>query len=342
LLSGYVIGLTNTEKFSSQRAAQYLTRRGIRLIPIYWIVVSLSVIVSPRDNMPTILGNLFFLQVFAVPVLQSNPILWTLNYEVIYYFIFLLIWLIRPRVITLVFGSLAISTVGWFMPQLPQLIPSYAAGGIFWLLGLWLVWKVDPSPTNSNKFPLVSYFLLLLATNNLNTGLIILKGLGFPNSAPGAVNLSDLALLPICLVIFSEVTHRRFRGYKWLRLICFFIPVMNILFLLSIGRLFENYSWIASAIFTVLAIALLPIRNSTNILFKLAPIGRISYAFYILHMPMMKLVHDYFPYQGTIWSFSLRLLVWFLITIGVSMLLELVMQPAVKRKLYQRFYPNKV
>jgi peptidoglycan/LPS O-acetylase OafA/YrhL len=342
LLSGYVIGLTNTAKFSLQKAIRYLIRRGIRLIPIYWLAVSFSALLLQNFSMLTILGNLGFLQNLLVPVLPSNSILWTLNYEVIYYLIFPLIWWLQPRVTFLLFGAFAISTVGWFTPQLPQLLSSYASGWIFWLIGLWFVWKVNPAPSNSTRIPLLSYLLLLIATNNLSTGVIILNGIGFPNLVAGAVNLSDMALLPICVLIFSEITHRRFWGYKGLRLVCLAIPVTNVLLLLFIGRLFENGSWIVSAIFTVLAIMFWRFRSPTTLLARLAPIGRISYAFYILHMPMMKLVHDYFPYQGTIWSFSLRLMVWFLLTIGASIVLELVMQPAIKRQFDQKFILKKL
>lgn len=68
-------------------------------------------------------------------------------------------------------------------------------------------------------------------------------------------------------------------------------------------------------------------------------IGKISCGLYLLHLPLMKLIHDYFPnmYQGTIITFALRFIVWILITIGVSVLLELVMQPIIKKFCYQKF-----
>ncbi len=89
ILSGYVIGITNTKKCNKSRIINYLIRRIIRLVPIYFIAIICSIIASPYDSLEVIFGNLFFLQPLAVPVLSGNPILWTLNYEVIYYLLFI-------------------------------------------------------------------------------------------------------------------------------------------------------------------------------------------------------------------------------------------------------------
>jgi peptidoglycan/LPS O-acetylase OafA/YrhL len=58
--------------------------------------------------------------------------------------------------------------------------------------------------------------------------------------------------------------------------------------------------------------------------------GRISYAFYLLHMPIAILMHKYFPWQGTVLSFLLGVLIWLVITITLSSFLELVVQPKIK------------
>ncbi len=337
MLSGYVIGLTNRAKFSKEKAIQYLMRRGIRLLPIYFIAVLFSIIVLPGDSLAKILGNLFFLQSLVVPVLSSNTILWTLNYEVVYYLVFLLVWYLQPKVSHLLLGSLAISSLGWFIPSFPQFLSNYASGWIFWLIGLWLSWKVEPSERQSTKVPLLSYLLLLAATNHLATGKVILNGIGFSNSTAGIINFSDLALLPIGVLIISTTTGRQFKGVSWLRLLCFALPLMNIVFLLVMGRLFENPSWIMSAIYTIVAIIVVGFKTKPSVLAVFAYLGSISYAFYILHMPVMHWLHSYFPFSGSVWSFSVRLLVWFLITVGASSLLELVMQPKIKHWFNQRF-----
>jgi peptidoglycan/LPS O-acetylase OafA/YrhL len=341
MLSGYLIGLTNSQiKFSLQKVKLYLIRRGIRLIPIYWITIIFSVLVTPKNNWQDILGNCVFLQILIFKPIQNNTVLWSLNYEVFYYLLFLLIWWLKPKLISVVISCLVISTIGWILPVFPQLLHSYAAGWVFWLIGLGLAWNIQPISKKFTQIPLFSYVLLLTATNNLSLGKLILNGLGFKNQYVPIVNLSDLALLPICLVIIATITKRQLLGWKWLQIICFAIPLIGIIFLLLIGRLFENPWWTTSAIFTVAAIILWRFKTDVKLLANLAGIGRISYAFYILHMPVMQLIHDHFPYQGTSWSFVIRLLVWFATTIGASMLLELVMQPAIKQFLSKRLLAN--
>lgn len=341
VLSGYVIGLTNTTDFASQKVGNYIIRRGLRLVPIYIIAVCLGVLLRPKDSPITILGNFFFLQNFdnyfswLVLPIGGNPAIWSLNYEVLYYLTFIFIWWLRPKVITLFVWVFIVSAIGWFSSSFPQFIAGYASGWCYWLSGLWLAWKIQPCTKETIPFPLFSYILLFIATNNFATGKVILNGLGLPNSVASFVNLSDITILPICILMISEITRRQFYGLKYLRLLCFVIPAANILVLIIIGRLFEEPRWISSALFTLGSIALTKYRISSDILVYIAPLGSISYAFYILHMPFIFLIHDYFPWQGTAWSFLLGLLAWFLITLAASSLLELAMQPAIKNWFYR-------
>jgi peptidoglycan/LPS O-acetylase OafA/YrhL len=97
ILSGYVIGLANRKSLSWPSFKNYLLRRGIRLFPLYFLAIIVSWVVLPVDDWPAVLGNLFFLQgTFGVPTLQANTNLWSLNFEVIYYLLFFVVWW-RPR-----------------------------------------------------------------------------------------------------------------------------------------------------------------------------------------------------------------------------------------------------
>ena len=78
------------------------------------------------------------------------------------------------------------------------------------------------------------------------------------------------------------------------------------------------------------AILLIKYETSANILQKATFLGRISYAFYLLHMPIAILMYKYFPWQGTVFSFSLGLLIWLCITVLLSAFLELIIQPKIK------------
>lgn len=328
ILSGYVIGLTNTEKCNKSRIINYLIRRTIRLVPIYFIAIIFSILASPYDSLEVILGNLLFLQPLAVPVLSGNPILWTLNYEVVYYLLFILIWYYRPKSIYLFLGSLMIAILGWISPTFPQLLSAYASGWIFWLFGLMLAWR-KPLHNSKHKIPLLSYFLILAATNHFYSGKILLNGIGLVNPNALIINLSDLALLPICLLIIFSITGH-IENNKLLQIVSLSIPITTTILLISMGRLLSNPNWIISSIYTVLSLLLWFFKTNPNFLAKLSYFGSISYGFYVLHMPMMYFIHNYFPLSGSLLSFTMRAITWFFITTSICIVLELVMQPKIK------------
>jgi peptidoglycan/LPS O-acetylase OafA/YrhL len=329
ILSGYVIGLTNTSSFSFPRVKQYLFRRVFRLFPIYVISILISGLVSPYDSIATIVSNLFFLQNLTSPTLSGNIVLWTLNYEVFYYLIFLLVWCYRPNILFLILGSLAIGLIGWLVPSFPQIISGYAVGWIFWLAGLWISWNV-PQAENKKKVPLLSYLCLLIASNHLGMGLVVLNGLGLKNPNALFINLSDLSLFPICFLLISFITQRYFPAIKWMQRLSFLLPSFNIILLLLIGRLGENISWSTSALLVVAAFCSLKIFVSPDWLSPISYLGSISYGIYIFHMPIMHLVHDWLPFNGSLSTFLLRAVIWLILTISLSHFLERHIQPKIK------------
>jgi peptidoglycan/LPS O-acetylase OafA/YrhL len=336
VLSGYVIGLTTTKEFSIQQVHNYILRRVIRILPIYFIAICFGVLAQPNEKLNIVLANLFFLQNFdkyfdfSLEPISGDAAVWSLNYEILYYLIFILVWLWRPKILALFLGTLLISFIGWFMPLFPQFIAGYASGWMFWLSGLLLSWKVQPSSQKKSCLPLISYILLFHATNHFYTGKSILNALGFVNPIASFVNFSDLTILPICMLIICEITQRYFYGFIYLRLLCFLIPIFHLFGIILTGSVFQEPQLIAASLYTILAIILFKYDTSINVLTKINFMGRISYAFYLLHMPMAILMHKYFPWQGTILSFLLGLLIWFVITILLSSFIELVIQPRIK------------
>ena len=336
VLSGYVIGLTTTKDYSNQELGSYIMRRAVRILPIYLIAISLGVLAEPSDKLNLVIGNLFFLQNFdkyfnfSLHPIAGDAAVWSLNYEVLYYLGFILVWRLKPKIFVFLVLSILISTIGWFFPSFPQFIAGYASGWIFWLSGLLLAWKVKPSSQTESFFPLISYILLFHATNHFVTGKSILIGLGFSNSVASFVNFSDLTILPICILIICEITQRYFYGFIYLRLICFLIPTFHMIWLIANGSVLQDPQSLVASLFTMTAILLIKYETSANILQKATFLGRISYAFYLLHMPIAILMYKYFPWQGTVFSFSLGLLIWLCITVLLSAFLELIIQPKIK------------
>src|ERR1041385_6908526 len=98
-ISGYVIGVNyNSSDFS---VADYLKKRAIRLYPIYIFSFLLCLIVADKIPVFQLLGNLLFLQnedgygLFKVPVFVNYSI-WSLNYEMIYYLFFIILFYWQP------------------------------------------------------------------------------------------------------------------------------------------------------------------------------------------------------------------------------------------------------
>ena len=311
-------------------------RRAVRILPIYLIAISLGVLAEPSDKLNLVIGNLFFLQNFdkyfdfSLHPIAGDAAVWSLNYEVVYYLGFILVWRLKPKNFVFLVLSILISTMGWFFPSFPQFIAGYSSGWIFWLSGLLLAWKVKPSSQTESFFPLISYILLFHATNHFVTGKSILIGLGFNNSVASFVNFSDLTILPICILIICEITRRYFVGFIYLRLICFLIPIFHMTWLIANGSVLQDPQSLVASLFTMTAIFLIKYETSADILKKATFMGRISYAFYLLHMPIAILMHKYFPWQGTVFSFSLGLLIWLCITVLLSAFLELIIQPKIK------------
>ncbi|OIP75102.1 MAG: hypothetical protein AUK48_08355 [Oscillatoriales cyanobacterium CG2_30_44_21] len=118
VLSGYVIGLTCTDEFSKNNAYSYLLKRIIRLFPMYLLAIVISYfLIYPPDSWQVILGNIFFLQNLAVPNV-SNGALWSLNFEIVYYLVFLIVWKFRPKILFLLVGIIVNMALLWvFIPS---------------------------------------------------------------------------------------------------------------------------------------------------------------------------------------------------------------------------------
>ncbi|WP_434685905.1 acyltransferase family protein [Pseudanabaena minima] len=349
IMSGYVIGITNTDSFSGAKANLYLLRRAVRLLPMYLLAIAFSYLVSPIDSWQTVLGNIFFLQNLVVPIISGNGPLWSLNYEFFYYLAFLAIWRFRPKIMPIMIGVVIIVFVGTVFRGFPSILVSYLTGWFFWLFGLWLAWRV-PSQNREVSVPLLSAILVLLATSELHLGGTLFTVLKLNNSGTlGLLSLGDVVSLPACISLFILVVNRPIQSNaaRLIGALAFLMPFSAIcygVFLKKGGLGSEN--WIAAAIEIALAIALFWFRLSPSILNRFAFFGSISYGIYIFHAPFIFFIRNYFPssVSGTIWTFILRLILLSIFTLVLSYLMELKIQPKIKtwfqRNIVVRFKTN--
>lgn len=120
IISGFVIWLVTCKKDDS--IINFLLKRVVRVVPIYWAVTMLIVVVCvsyPSVFKTTIVGfwpvvkSLFFIPHYSLAFPESIfPILvpgWTLNYEMFFYFVFSASFLFKRKLIFL--GAIFVSLV---------------------------------------------------------------------------------------------------------------------------------------------------------------------------------------------------------------------------------------
>lgn len=333
VLSGYVIGLTCTDKFSKNNAYSYLLKRIIRLFPMYLLSIFISYfLIYPADSWQIVLGNIFFLQNLTVPVI-SNGALWSLNFEIIYYLVFLLIWKFRPKIAFVLISIVAIMALTWiFNPSSTNIFSGYLVGWMFWMSGLFLAWRV-PSNSVNIKVSLLSLLLVFLANKELRFGTNILDVLHISNPGWGDTSFGDLTALPICILLFTVVASKRINItiYNFLYAFAVLMPVCIISYSIIKNRGFvRSDSFIIAAIEIFLATLFYWLKCNPSVLNNLDFFGRTSYGIYIFHWPIFNLVRDHFPVSGSLWSYLLRYVSWAILTISLSYLMDIKVQSKIR------------
>jgi peptidoglycan/LPS O-acetylase OafA/YrhL len=339
VLSGYVIGLTNKPgSFSLRRAGDYLKKRFVRLYPIYAVAVGLSLLVVPEADGLKVLSNLSFLQFALTKSLKGNVVLWTLNFEVLYYVLFLGVLYLKPNPKVLLALAFGVSNLGLVFPGVPGLLTFYASGWVFWLSGLYMAWYLPSVRRAALPANVALSFLLLLVANNVfMPGFMILSVLHLLDVVPLAlVCNADLVHLPVVLALFAAAAGRQLPFGKLIKLAAFLLPLGVIGALFALGKSTEHVNFLIGTTSTLAACGLyfVPIRGNVLAPFSLA--GSISYAVYVVHMPLANLLLQIDLFSGTPFSFAVRLVVFLLAVLGLAYVLELKMQPWIRRKFFPR------
>ncbi len=340
VLSGYVIGLTNQPgSFSLKGAGDYLKKRFVRLYPIYVVAVGLALLAVPEADGLKVLSNLSFLQFALTKSLKGNVVLWTLNFEVLYYVLFLGILYLKPNPKVLLALAFGVSNLGLVFPGVPGLLTFYASGWVFWLAGLYMAWYLPSVRRAALPANVALSFLLLLVANNVfMPGFMILSFLHLLDVVPVAVVCNaDLVHLPVVLALFAAAAGRKLPFGKGLTLAAFLLPLGVIGALFVLGKSTEHVNFLIGTTCTLAACGLyfLPIRG--NVLAPFSRAGSISYAVYLVHMPLAHLLLQLDLFSGTPFSFALRLVAFLLAVAGLAYALELKMQPRIRN----RFFPRK-
>lgn len=347
ILSGYVIGLTNRRPFSLPNWRSYLWRRIVRIVPLCWIALLLSALVrsTPPD---VLLGNLFFLQNnipygdWQVPVIAANTNVWTLNYEALYYLLFILCW-VTPRAWPVWTGVAAVlSVAGWALQgNWGPLVACYAVGWIFWLTGYGLsrVGTVSNAEGVVSRLPWISILLFWIVTWQHKPFWNLARRFDLlPRDHEWAwLNYTFLDIVPASLVLMLAASGRRPRLTRPLYWIAALVPTLYVAWTLLRGR---ESLWAPShhLVFCLLAWALWRWRpDGCRAWARLAWFGSISYALYIFHRPVQWFLKDAdWLSSGTVLSYILRLFLALTATFVLSWFAEVRMQPWLRERLVRR------
>ncbi|MGI4019961.1 MAG: acyltransferase family protein [Janthinobacterium lividum] len=331
-ISGYVIGISNDH--IQLKIKPYLKKRFIRLYPAYLIAVLLCVIIANDVNIFVLAGNLIFLQNaspywhYQIPVFV-NFATWSLNYEVLYYALFIPLFFIRPKVwqlllIMFLFSIILINTTPNFV-----FIIQYLNGYYFWILGLFFGWKIfNANKVIANQIPLLSMLFMQLCQQHLGIGVIVLHLLKLDSNT----NFNWLFDIPFCLMIMGILTNTNNAFFKINKIFCYIIPSVVFLYLILQHRIFENERWTMCLIFWIGALLFYNEKKiSALILHQLTTVGKISYSLYLLHVPIALLIKKIVFISNPTMEITVKYVLWVAVTFSLAFLLDEIFQPAIKK-----------
>jgi hypothetical protein len=340
VLSGYVIGLTVRTEFTAPAARGYLGRRLLRLVPVNTAAVLIAWALAPRTGLGTVLGNLGFLQNYnpyffgwRVPIMANDASLWTLNFELFYYLLFLAVWRYAPRagllIILLAAGSVGAAVCAGF----PQFLSCYAVGALYWFAGLAVAWLGSRGSGHGNwpsallvaavMWPLDPLGKLFAARN--------LTDYGIPS-----VSLQRLDLLPVCLWLLLAISGRAPRWHRPLTVACLLWASLAWVLRYATRDFGDKSQGAYYAYFAAIFLAWMwsKWKPEPVLLAKLAPVGLVSFGLYAVSLALQFgiLTWPSLP-MGSAWTYALRLAILVGLSFAIAWLLERRLQPALRRRL---------
>lgn len=347
ILSGYVIGLTNKRPLIRATIIPYLRKRVVRLYPIYFISLLLTLAVMTRSYpFSVIAGHFLFLQNSVVARIWENNPLWSLNNEVLYYLAFIPLSYLRLHPARVLLGAGLVGILCGTVLPLP-LLSSYSFGFVFWVSGLWLAQSPSVPKRYASRWLLFGLLCLFLGYGVLNPlttiSIIIEDKMGINTGLPDApsIQFSDLAALPFCFYVFMRFTNHAVKG-EHLLLGAFVLSVFayyaHMVHKYGLHSPEAQYLLLPIIIFIIGSALLIVslVRATPAVPVLLAPsllkLGAISYGIYVIHFPI-SIMLSHIPYfSGSALTFSVRLVIHLLLVLGAGYLLELKIQPWFKAR----------
>ncbi len=335
VLSGYVIGSVYKPHKPANPvlwAKKYLSKRFLRIYPIYLVAIILGVCACTTDGYKLILANLVFLQGIVTKPIFANAPLWTLGFEIFYYILFVFVFLIGTPLAWVASASIVYGVVGYAF-NLP--FSGVFIGYIFWLAGLYIAHYLPKTSTPIQYQKLISLLLFFFVIADAN-GLYSLSYKVLPQIIKRQwVHINDIFYLIPVLFIFLHFCHHTFKWLAALKWISFLSPLPYFLL-----QMYKNAFWGNSYLCALLAIYLLSValwvlpshHFSAKMIQKLSLTGAISYAIYAVHFPLMHFCGK-IPFLQTPYLYVFKAVILCFMVLLLAYVLEKKFQPFVKNLL---------
>ena len=352
ILSGYVIGINTPALSNKMEIGKYVKKRLVRILPIYFIAIFFAVAIAPEKyTLSKILSNLLFISVPLDNVLAEDGPIWSLNYELLYYFAFIFFsWfnVSLSKTVKITMGIIAVIFVFFHNIKIHPLPLSYFIGFIFWITGAmiakrntWLKWEISNSR-------ILAVFMLIFCLQPLNPYGPILKVLHVPvadyssySMFQKSISYTDIFFYPLAILLIFSLTHI-YSKYNRVLLYCIFgFPALRFIMLCY------TYGWdfiikehyIIPSLLMIFSILLWILNfqfpgKIKNAIKSTSAMSNISYAMYIIHLPLIMLF-GIVP-AATVFYYVVKLLAYFIILFFVSYFLEDIYQPYIKKLFFRK------
>jgi len=331
ILSGIVINIATKDKTTR---FSYYSKRLVRLLPIYIsaiIFTVLTIYIINRGNLDykLIAGNLLMLQSepgYITEVISYNPAVWSISCEVFFYAVFgLILYKKKSGIYYWFFLSLVCIII-----RLNNYDSNYVlADHIIYMLyysSIWILGYLIMEYSNkiSANFPTAILSILL-------TPLITRIHEGYYTVLFLKYHLQALTLIPFFVYLVNKPSAEKKTDIPYS--IVFGIYFFLFLYFFNnsnstpFNKIFYSALPLSSLLFFSDKLKVISSRFFQTVKRPLIFIASISYALYLLHMPIMYLISDLLPKSP-----MLGCIIVFTLLLSLSFLLELTIQKKIVQK----------
>ena len=347
ILSGYVIGLNHPELSDKKMIKSYIKKRLIRIVPIYFVAIIFTALITWGDySWKLILSNLFFVSVPLGNILDEAFPLWSLHYELFCYTLFIFVSYFKlglARTLKVLLIVTVILFLFFHKVRVHPLFITYLIGFIFWITGAMLA-QIKTFPYwNISASRMISIFLLMFCLQNLNPYGPILKVLHFSTVDysgyiwyQAKILYPDLFFYPLTILFILSLTHSYSKTYKFLIYFLFIAATLRLFMLVRVYGfnylIQEHYVIPVTVLIISILFWLLNFQingKAKKIIKSLASLSAISYAMYIIHLPIMNLFGKIVT--TSIFYFIIKFIAFWVVLFIVCYFLELKFQPFIKK-----------